>query len=68
MIYNNYKLNFPINAADIYLYKYVNTFVYKYNFISSFNIDSVFNQKFIRQYQKFNLIRINKMIEDIDSL
>jgi GR25 family glycosyltransferase involved in LPS biosynthesis len=64
----NYILNYPINAADIYLYKYVDTFVYKYNFISSFNIDSVFNQKFIRQYQKFNLIRINKMIEDIDSL
>jgi len=65
---NNYKLNFPINAADIYLYKYVDTFVYKYNFISSFNTDSVFNQKFIRQYQKFNFIRINKMLEDIDLL
>jgi len=65
---NNYKLNFPINAADIYLYKYVNTFIYKYNFISSFNTDSVFNQKFIRQYQKFNFIRINKMLEDIDLL
>lgn len=64
----NYILNYPINAADIYLYKYVNTFVYKYNFISSFNTDSVFNQKFIRQYQKFNFIRINKMLEDIDLL
>jgi GR25 family glycosyltransferase involved in LPS biosynthesis len=64
----NYKLGYPINAADIYLYKYVDTFVYKYNFISSFNTDSIFNKKFIRQYQKFNLIRINKMIEDIDLL
>ena len=65
---SNYTLNYPINAADIYLYKYVNTFVYKYNFISSLNTDSIFNQKFIRQYQKLNFIHINKMLEDIDLL
>jgi len=64
----NYTLNYPINAADIYLYKYVDTFVYKYNFISSFNADSVFNQKFIRQYQKLNFVRIEKMLEEIDLL
>jgi GR25 family glycosyltransferase involved in LPS biosynthesis len=64
----NYTLHFPINAADIYLYKYVDTFVYKYNFISSFNTESIFNQKFIRQYQKFNFIQINKMLEDVDLL
>lgn len=64
----NYILNYPINAADIYLYKYVDTFVYKYNFISSFNTDSIFNKKFIRQYQKFNFIKINKILEDIDLL
>ena len=29
----NYTFNYPVNAADIYLYKYVDTFVYKYNFI-----------------------------------
>ena len=65
---SNYILNYPINAADIYLYKHIDTFVYKYNFISSFNNNSIFNTKFIRQYQKFNFIRINKMLEDIDLL
>ena len=64
----NYTLNYPVNAADIYLYKYVDTFVYKYNFISSLNSESTFNQKFIRQYQKFNFIRINEMLKDIDLL
>ena len=64
----NYVLNNPINAADIYLYKYVDTFFYKYNFISSFNNESTFNKKFIRQYQKFNFTRLNKMIDDIDLL
>jgi GR25 family glycosyltransferase involved in LPS biosynthesis len=64
----NYILNYPINAADIYLYKYVDTFVYKYNFISSLNTDSIFNQKFIRQYQKLNFLQINKILEDIDFL
>jgi GR25 family glycosyltransferase involved in LPS biosynthesis len=64
----NYTLVYPVNAADIYLYKYVDTFVYKYNFISSLNNESIFNQKFIRQYQKFNFIKINKMLEDIDLL
>ena len=64
----NYTFNYPVNAADIYLYKYVDTFVYKYNFISSLNSESTFNQKFIRQYQKFNFIRINKMLDDIDLL
>ena len=64
----NYMLNHPVNAADIYLYKYVDTFVYKYNFISSFNNESTFNQKFIRQFKKFNFIRLNKMIDYIDLL
>lgn len=65
---SNYILNYPINVADIYLYKYVDTFVYKYNFISSLNTESIFNQKFIKQYQKLNFKRINKMLEDIDLL
>ena len=64
----NYTLNYPINVADIYLYKYVDTFVYKYNFISSLNTDSIFNQKFIRQYQKLNFLQINKILKDIDFL
>ena len=61
---NNYILNYPINVADIYLYKYVDTFVYKYNFISSFNTDSIFNKKFIKQYQKLNFASINKILKD----
>jgi len=65
---NNYKLNCPINTADIYLYKYANTFVYKYNYISSYNSDSMINYKFLKQYQKFNFKQINKMLEDIDLL
>jgi GR25 family glycosyltransferase involved in LPS biosynthesis len=65
---NNYTLNYPVNVADIYLYKYVDTFVYKYNFISSFNNESIFNKKFIKQYQKFNFKQLNKMLGDIDLL
>ena len=65
---NNYILKNPINAADIYLYKYVDTFVYKYNFIGSLNKESIFNKKFIRDYQKINFIQINKMLDDIDLL
>ena len=42
---NNYTLYYPINSSDIYLYKYVGTYVYKYNFISSFNTDSTINYK-----------------------
>jgi GR25 family glycosyltransferase involved in LPS biosynthesis len=64
----NYTLNYPVNAADIYLYKYVDTFVYKYNFISSLNSESTFNQKFIKQYQKFNFIRINEMLDKLNCL
>jgi hypothetical protein len=60
----NYTLVYPVNAADIYLYKYVDTFVYKYNFISSFNTDSIFNKKFIKQYQKLNFASINKILKD----
>jgi len=65
---NNYILNYPINTADIYLYKYVDTFVYKYNFLSSFNSESIFNQKFVKQYQKLNLKQINKIINNINYL
>jgi GR25 family glycosyltransferase involved in LPS biosynthesis len=64
----NYTLVYPVNSADIYLYKYVDTFVYKYNFISSLNNESIFNHKFIRQYQKFNFIRINKMLDKLNCL
>jgi hypothetical protein len=35
---------------------------------SSFNIKSTFNQKFIRQYKKFNFIQLNKMLDNIDLL
>lgn len=65
---NNYTLYYPINTADIYLYKYVDTFVYKYNFISSFNIESTINHKFLKQYNKFNFKQLNKMLDDIDLL
>jgi len=65
---NNYILNYPVNTTDIYLYKYVDTYVYKYNFISSFNTNSLINEKFLKQYNKFNFKKLNLMLHDIDIL
>ncbi len=66
---NNYIFNDTINkinTSDIYLFKLVNTFVYKYNFITALNNDSTIHDKYLDEFRKRNLIQVNNMIRDID--
>ena len=37
---NNFYINNNLDIADSYIYKYVNTYVYKYNYITTLNNDS----------------------------
>ncbi len=54
-----------INTSDIYLYKLVNTYVYKYNFITSLNIDSTIHSKYLKEFRRRNNIKFSNMIRDI---
>jgi GR25 family glycosyltransferase involved in LPS biosynthesis len=60
----NDKIN-KINTSDIYLYKLVNTYVYKYNFITSHNIDSTINVKHLNEFKRINHNHVMNMIRDI---
>jgi GR25 family glycosyltransferase involved in LPS biosynthesis len=66
---NNFIFNDKINkvsTADIYLFKSVNTFVYKYNFITALNNDSTIHSKYLNEFKRRNAIQVNNMIRDIN--
>ena len=66
---NNFIFNDKINkisTADIYLYKLVNTYVYKYNFITALNNDSTINSKYLNEFKRRNTIQVNNMIREIN--
>jgi hypothetical protein len=64
---NNFKLDKKNNLdlADIYLYKYLDTIVYKYNYIGTKNIELSDNQQ--KNEDKNNLFQLNIIIKDFHS-
>jgi GR25 family glycosyltransferase involved in LPS biosynthesis len=65
---NNFIFNDSINkinTSDIYLYKLVETYIYKYNFITANNNESTINNKYLKEFKKRNNIQRNNMIRDI---
>ena len=62
-IFNNN--NFTFDAADIYLYKIVNTIIYKYNFISLTHEDSTINNEYIEYAKECSYIQTNIIKKDM---
>jgi GR25 family glycosyltransferase involved in LPS biosynthesis len=64
--YNNSHFSFDkknnLDLADIYLYKYLDTIVYKYNYIGTKNIELTDNQQ--KNEDKNNLFQLNIIIKD----
>uniref|UniRef100_A0A6C0I865 Glycosyl transferase family 25 domain-containing protein n=1 Tax=viral metagenome TaxID=1070528 RepID=A0A6C0I865_9ZZZZ len=63
-ITNILNKNESFEEADIYLYKNVKSYVYKYNIVSTLNTDSTLHRYFLRLYrisQKNNLEQLKKL-------
>ena len=65
---DTFIFNKKINVADIFIYKYVNTYVYKYNFIDVNIFDSTINNCNLNKYLLiYNSIKeLNLIKENID--
>lgn len=62
-IFNNH--NFTFDVADVYLYKIVNTIIYKYNFINLVNQDSTINSEYIEYSKECCKIQTNIIKKDM---
>jgi GR25 family glycosyltransferase involved in LPS biosynthesis len=54
-----------LDKADIFIYKYVNTYTYKYNFISSINKDSTINDRHLIHLKKNHLTNEQQILKDL---
>jgi GR25 family glycosyltransferase involved in LPS biosynthesis len=63
---NTNKFNFykQISVADIFLYNYTNTWVYKYNFISTKDEDSIIHSNHIEYHKKSSKIQLDIINND----
>jgi GR25 family glycosyltransferase involved in LPS biosynthesis len=60
-----YNHTFTFDVADIYLYKIVNTIIYKYNFINLMNQDSTINNEYIEYSKECCKIQTNIIKKDM---
>ena len=66
---NSFMIEKQISVADIFIYKYVNTVIYKYNFIDTLNNNSTIHTNHLSLHirsSKFQLEQIHKYINMID--
>ena len=56
---NNFIFNKSIDVADIFLYKNVDTYIYKYNYISVLNNDSTIHSNHLNMQKKYTEIQNN---------
>ena len=61
---NKFTFNKKISVADIFLYNYTNTWVYKYNFISTKDEDSVIHTSHIEYHKKSTKIQLDVISND----
>lgn len=61
--FNNVKI--PFEVADLYIYMLLNTYVYKYNFISSLDEDSTIHSNHIEHHKRSSNFQKSLIINDI---
>ena len=65
---NNFIINKSLSCADIFIYKYVNTYVYKYNFIASKNEDSEIHSDHLSWHKECSKIALNDILYNLDKI
>jgi GR25 family glycosyltransferase involved in LPS biosynthesis len=63
-IFTFYKNNI-LDVADIYLYNYVDTFVYKYNFASTLDNESIIHSEHLKNHIKSKIFQLEQIYNDI---
>jgi hypothetical protein len=59
-LYNDiYTFNKPIDVSDIFLYKNVDTYIYRYNYITVLNNDSTIHSEHLNWQKKYTEIQNN---------
>jgi GR25 family glycosyltransferase involved in LPS biosynthesis len=61
---NNFNIMHPISVADHYIYNYVNTYVYKYNFINTLDATSLIHPEYLSVFKSSSFFQLYNIIND----
>ena len=61
---NNFNIMHPISVADHYIYNYVDTYVYKYNFINTIDITSLIHPEYLSIHKRSSFFQLYNIIND----
>jgi GR25 family glycosyltransferase involved in LPS biosynthesis len=62
---NNFNINNNLNIADTYIYKIVNTYVYKYNYITSLDNESTIHPEHLDNHKLSSLNQLQIILNDL---
>lgn len=65
---NVFRLDKYIEITDIFIYKYLLTYIYKYNFISTSDEDSEIHSDHLQYHKYSSCIALNDIINNKDKL
>jgi GR25 family glycosyltransferase involved in LPS biosynthesis len=60
-----FNIGFPFEVADLFIYNYINTYVYKYNLVSSLDEDSTIHSNHLSNHKYSSQIQLNNILDDI---
>jgi len=61
---NNFNIMYPMSVADHYIYNYVNTYVYKYNFINTLDTTSLIHPEYLSIHKISSFFQLYNIIND----
>ena len=61
---NTFNTTYPMSCADHYIYNYVNTYVYKYNFINTLDNTSLIHPDHTPEQKKSSFFQLYNIIND----
>jgi GR25 family glycosyltransferase involved in LPS biosynthesis len=61
---NSFNIIHPISCADHYIYNYVDTFVYKYNFIATLDKTSLIHQHHLKIHKRSSFFQLYNIINN----
>mgnify|MGYP000273852807 CR=1 FL=1 len=61
---NSFNITYPLSIADWFLYHNTNTYVFKYNYISSLDEDSLIHPEHINIHKISSLVQLQSIIEN----
>jgi len=65
---NKFKINKNLEVSDIFIYKYLNTYVYKYNFIATNDEDSEIHSYHLDFHRNCSNIALNNILNNLETI